>query len=67
MKKAASMLGACVIAIFGTTGLGFYFYNSQTNIDQSKITGSNSLNNSSMNVTYNINHHHFYATEQSKK
>ncbi|GAA5182426.1 hypothetical protein GCM10023345_08270 [Acinetobacter kookii] len=74
MNKTASMIGACILAIFGgTAGLGIYLYNSQTtNVQRNVLTQSNNegsnLNHSSVqNVTYNIHHNHYYTTEQKAK
>ncbi len=73
MNKPASMLGIVLMVFSGMSGLGVYLYNSQTTSVESNVLTQNTdqgsnLNHSSVNnVTYNINHNHYYSTEYKDK
>ena len=73
MNKVKASIFSVLTIVFGSAG-GVHLYNSQTNnvqsntLAQSTGEGSSNLNHSSVqNVTYNINHNHYYPTDQKDK
>lgn len=73
MNRLRTSIFSLVLGLTGIGG-GFYLSNSQTknisndSLVQNTKNGSNSLGHSSVqNVTYNINHNHYYETEHKNR